>query len=323
MSSAPRPTLKSHIAQWITRGPTAGVRRKGGGGQWLEFYYQAGDPYSHLGAQWLTQLQRRLRIPLRVLPVPAPTPESYPEAERQQAFAHSDALRIAPAFGGRYEAQRIPSAEDCERVTRTLLGARTLDEFVQRESLCARAIYQGEDLRAVASRFAALDRGAAARIAQSNARRRASLGHYLGGMWQFNGEWFWGLDRMALLEQALRAAGVLGGDGPLLRLRPEQAVLPERPQGAPLEFWFSFRSPYSWLAAMRLQQRPALHGALQIRPVLPMVMRGLPVPKAKRLYIVRDTRRVAEVMGLPFGRIADPVGAGAERCLKVFPLAVD
>ena len=28
-------------------------------------------------------------------------------------------------------------------------------------------------------------------------------------------------------------------------------------------------------------------------------------------------------MGLPFGRIADPVGAGAERCLKVFPLAVD
>jgi 2-hydroxychromene-2-carboxylate isomerase len=56
---------------------------------------------------------------------------------------------------------------------------------------------------------------------------------------------------------------------------------------------------------------------LRIRFVLPMVMRGLPVPREKRLYILRDTKREAERLGMPFGRIADPVGVPTERGLAV------
>ncbi len=48
-----------------------------------------------------------------------------------------------------------------------------------------------------------------------------------------------------------------------------------------------------------------------------MVMRGLPVPREKRLYILRDTKREAERLGMPFGRIADPVGVPTERGLAV------
>lgn len=44
-----------------------------------------------------------------------------------------------------------------------------------------------------------------------------------------------------------------------------------------------------------------------------MIMRGLPVPRAKRLYIVRNTKREAEALGLPFGPIADPVGGPTAR----------
>jgi 2-hydroxychromene-2-carboxylate isomerase len=61
---------------------------------------------------------------------------------------------------------------------------------------------------------------------------------------------------------------------------------------------------------------------LQIRFVLPMVMRGLPVPREKRLYILRDTKREAERLGMPFGRIADPVGVPTERGLAVLHHAV-
>jgi 2-hydroxychromene-2-carboxylate isomerase len=43
----------------------------------------------------------------------------------------------------------------------------------------------------------------------------------------------------------------------------------------------------------------------------------LPVPPIKTRYIVLDTKREAGRVGLPFGRIVDPVGAGAERALAV------
>jgi 2-hydroxychromene-2-carboxylate isomerase len=54
-----------------------------------------------------------------------------------------------------------------------------------------------------------------------------------------------------------------------------------------------------------------------------MVMRGLPVPRAKRLYIVRDVKRCADALGIPFGAIHDPVGDGVLRLLTVFPYGAD
>ena len=43
--------------------------------------------------------------------------------------------------------------------------------------------------------------------------------------------------------------------------------------------------------------------SITLRPVLPMVMRALPVPLKKRLYIIRDCKREAERFDLPFGNI--------------------
>ena len=86
--------------------------------------------------------------------------------------------------------------------------------------------------------------------------------------------------------------------------------------------FLSLRSPYSYIAMMRITDLAQRWGAtLKLRPVLPMVMRGLPVPREKRFYIVRDCKREADRFGLPFGRIVDPVGAGVERGLALVPLA--
>src|SRR5262249_13886372 len=72
------------------------------------------------------------------------------------------------------------------------------------------------------------------------------------------------------------------------------------------------------IAFPRVRRLARHYGAkLMLRPILPMVMRGLPVPPIKSLYIVRDTKREADRVGLPFGPISDPVGPGAERALAV------
>src|SRR5690606_38529090 len=56
---------------------------------------------------------------------------------------------------------------------------------------------------------------------------------------------------------------------------------------------------------------------LQLRPVLPMVTRGLKLPTIKKLYIVRDAKREADRQGIPFGELCDPVGPGAENCIAL------
>ena len=58
---------------------------------------------------------------------------------------------------------------------------------------------------------------------------------------------------------------------------------------ARVEFFFSFRSPYSYLAAPRafaLAERFDVEVAF--RGVIPMAMRGQAVPRAKRLHTLRD-----------------------------------
>jgi len=94
--------------------------------------------------------------------------------------------------------------------------------------------------------------------------------------------------------------------------------------GARVDFFFSFRSPYSYLAGPRAFALPERFDIeLRFRGVIPMVMRGQSVPREKGLHTLRDVAREARRLGLPFGRIHDPLGEGAMRCLRVSEHAVD
>ncbi len=89
-------------------------------------------------------------------------------------------------------------------------------------------------------------------------------------------------------------------------------------------FYFSFRSPYSYLAAPRafaLSDHRDVDVAF--RGVIPMAMRGQAVPMSKRVHTLRDVKREAERLGMPFGRIHDPIGDGAMRCLHMAEHAAD
>jgi 2-hydroxychromene-2-carboxylate isomerase len=93
---------------------------------------------------------------------------------------------------------------------------------------------------------------------------------------------------------------------------------------ARLDFFYSFRSPYSYLAAPRAFELPdRFEVDLMFRGVIPMAMRGQAVPRAKRLHTLRDAAREARRLGMPFGRIHDPIGRGAMRCLTVSEHAIE
>ena len=157
---------------------------------------------------------------------------------------------------------------------------------------------------------------------------RQRLGHYLGAMLNFEGEWYWGIDRLHYLESRLHAAG-LGVGEPEAHIAPPPRLIwdvqhPHVAAQPALHFFCSLRSPYTWLAVERVRRLAEHYGAdLRLRFVLPMVMRGLPVGFAKRQYILLDAKREAESLGLPFGDVVDPVGAPVEQGLAVLHRASD
>jgi 2-hydroxychromene-2-carboxylate isomerase len=96
----------------------------------------------------------------------------------------------------------------------------------------------------------------------------------------------------------------------------------DAPMTERVDYFYSFRSPYSYLSAPRAFGLPepfdvelAFHG------VIPMAMRGQSVPRVKRLHTLRDVAREARRLRMPFGRIHDPIGEGAMRCLLLAQLA--
>jgi 2-hydroxychromene-2-carboxylate isomerase len=52
-----------------------------------------------------------------------------------------------------------------------------------------------------------------------------------------------------------------------------------------------------------------------------MVMRGVPAPAAKGVYIMLDAKREADALGVPFGDMYDPIGKAVLRGFSLWPFA--
>jgi 2-hydroxychromene-2-carboxylate isomerase len=306
------PALKSAVSRTVTRLITSPALRSAsrnrhallrslrGGAAQVHYFHQADDPYSHLAALQLEALTKRYRVVLVAHLVPPPDAAAAPDSVRLQQWSARDAQRLAAHYG--------LSVPDFSKPFDSLHMDRT--SFLA-HALGANAAAPGDD---------ALARGQAL---------RATWGHYLGATFYFEGEWYWGTDRLHYLEQRLREGGLAQTAERCELVAPQTLLWRDVPKASPvaappaLHFYCSLRSPYTYLAVSQVQQLVRHYGvALQIRFVLPMVMRGLPVPLAKRLYITRDTKREAERLGLPFGCIVDPVGTPTERGLALLHRAI-
>ena len=286
----------------------------------IDYFHQVDDPYSHLAAQLLSPLSARYGEEIRPWLVPPPDDAAAPERARLVAYARRDAPRVGAEYGLSFPSNaRPPSAAAVGLAQRILAAAPKSASFGEVAAAVGRALWRDDvrALEALASRAASAHATEAAVAA--GAEERARLGHYLGAMLHRDGAWYWGVDRLNHLEDALDAQDSTPGAPRLAPYRDLRlGAPPASTRPLTIEMWFSFRSPYSWIAFPRVRRLAQHYGAqLVLRPILPMVMRGLPVPPVKSLYIVRDVFREAARVGLPFGPIVDPVGAGAERALAV------
>lgn len=287
-------------------------RRKADAPHVLEYFHEAGDAYSHLMLGMLVTLTARYDVEVKTHLVGPPPDWAAPERGQLEAYARKDAARLAARLGADFsDTGNQPSPGAVSAANNAFAQRIRTGDFLAEASKISAALWAGKG----GAEDAAPD--TLDLIASGDARREA-LGHYLGATLYYGGEWYWGPDRLHYLEARLCELGTCKGEADTAPAFPPPLV----PAGfaepgsdrSVLHYYLSFRSPYTYIAARRAKALAEAYGAeLRLRYVLPMVMRGLPVPRMKSMYIARDVAREATRLGIPYGRIADPVGKPVER----------
>lgn len=283
-------------------------------GKKVTFFYRVDDPYSHLAAQTLSKITERYGTTFEWVIVPEPSVDVNPEPILQAAYARRDCAVIAAHLGLSFPKEiQEPTADRLRRANAILIHPRNPDQQIEAAIEVGEAVWRGDGKRLAKAgqRFGTAKGQAVNPTLEQGHRRLRKEGHYQSAMFLYNGDWFWGVDRLQHLSDAIAKDQ-----------KSECAPLFQTPQGdvnftdQAIDFFFSFRSPYSYIAIERLCR---LGGEFPIRlkPVLPMVSRGFSVPTIKKMYILRDAHREAARHNIPFGKISDPL-PGVARCLAIF-----
>ncbi len=295
-----------------------------GGRRRAQLYYRADDPYSHLLAQVAPRLTSTYGIEIEIVPIASPGAAANPAPEMLRDYAIGDAALLAERYGLSFPSAATPPSEDrVRRAHAVLLERRPAERQLRVAAELGEAVWRddGQALAAIVERYGSVSGEEVRTALEANYDALERAGHYQPGMLNYGGDWYWGVDRLHHLERRLEREGLRHGLDLDPSPSPAQASMIQTSAGGPyrLEVFISFRSPYSYLAIAQLMELRNRHGIeVAVRPVLPMVMRGLPVPTAKRLYIAHDSKREADRLGIPFGRVCDPLGEGIGHCMAVF-----
>lgn len=295
-------------------------RRLSGGTPTVHYFHQVDDPYSHLAIQKLDQLWSRYRVGWKYHLVSPPLPEYQGDSDRFNDWALRDARSIAEFYGA-----DLPGAVDRVVPSEVSQAECILSDVLHTEQFTATAIEVGTSLWKGESLTPGGARNVAEVVVAGN-RLRERLGHYLGAMFYFEGEWYWGLDRLYHLENRLCDMGLsLSPDSPICVPRPAgESATGKQAARVTLEVFPSLRSPYTAISFDRVMELVNRSGVtLELKPVMPMMMRGIPAPRAKQIYILTDTKREADAAGVPFGRMVDPFGEPVRRAFSLYPWVCD
>lgn len=322
--------LVSEKTQTLKRSLAESGRKLGRRAHIVSVFLELDDPYSYLLAHYLPDLAAAYDIELRYYLTQSCTDTAHrPEPEMLAVYADQDCARLAAELGVPFlDKGAAPAVEHRRALIDTLAASIGTPDFGS-ELLAAIASYWRGDSEGVARRLSGAGiTGEGDAMLAENQKRLQELGHYNSATLHYAGEWYWGVDRLHYLLERLDALGARHESAPIARLasirQVMQTTLPVAPPGAArdlpsLELFYSFRSPYSYLCLQRVFAiADAFKLQLVVRPVLPMVMRGMQVPQRKLAYIAKDTSREARRLDIPYGQFADPVGVGVERCLAVF-----
>ena len=285
----------------------------------VEYFHQLDDPYSHLTAQVIARFASRYDVKITPHLVSAAGGKNQPELDKLAAWARRDAGLVAPHYGLGFPADAglVPDEEQLQAAARALAGL-SADSFLADIERISSSMWRGEPVEP-----GQLSDADASEALAGGSARLAELGHYSGAMFYYGGEWYWGVDRLFHLEQRLRDLGACKApEEPYIVPRPPLDVTGVDASGLQLHFYPSLNSPYtSIIYDKTIALAEACNIELHHKPVLPMIMRGVPATRDKAKYILFDTKREADFFGVPFGHHVSPIGTPTRQAYSLLPWA--
>ena len=297
-------------------------RQKANRSHTVYYFHEVNDPYSHLCAQILKPLTDHYEIDLVPLIVGKPPKSSTPETEMLMTHSIEDAVMIAPYYNLHFHPLTSEIDHQSIEVAQSILVNCDQSKFINTAVRVGEALWSGnsDELHSMNDSKNHLNNNHLSSVIKKNNMTRKKMGHYFGGVFAYEGECYWGIDRLPHLEKRLTEVGAKKGDKEGTVMSKKYSVVNKKqwPE-LYLDIFWSGRSPYSYLAMKPLAElREKYNVELRYQIIQPMVMRGMKINPEKGLYIVKDCMRIANENNIPFGNIIDPVGEAVERCYSMF-----
>ncbi len=294
----------------------------------LDIFLKTDDPYSYLLLQALPSVEKRFEVIFKFHVFQEIDSDMFTSLDMWLNYTKYDAYHLAKLYDLRFPSQNelpVINKELTNNLSLALVNIENHKEFIPKSIKLFEQYWFHATTSAVDDVLIKQNQ----RKLSENFVLLTKSGHYSGAMVYFEGEWYWGLDRLDHLEKRLIVLGLTHSKKESVHFDRTYETFCKAPSSAmggdkqtPLVLYWSARSPYSYIALERAIMLCAHYKIpLMIKPVLPMMMRGMNVPDTKKIYIFLDTKREASKLGLPYGCVADPLGAAVERCYSLVEYA--
>ena len=152
---------------------------------------------------------------------------------------------------------------------------------------------------------------------------RKGNGYYSSSSFYYEGESYWGVDRLNHLENRLIDLGLKRTDTDeyIINRKSNKNYLSNQTNKLNLTIYPSLNSPYTYICFPRVRDIIEKYPVNIItKPVLPMLMRGMHIPRYKGKYILGDAAREGRINNIYFNKIYSPLGKPAELAYSLFPI---
>lgn len=221
--------------------------------------------------------------------VPAPEESYVRDVRAYYQFSLQDA-QVQARYYGLSVPQRHPTQPQINTVLQELHERPKSADWLRYAHHLGDALFRGNVITETYQRVEGLE---------ANAQLLHQLGNYRGGTAFAHGAWHFGVDRMARIERGYQRLGL--GEGETLQPRPQDLA---KIEGDTLYFYFSFRSPFSYIALPRVLTLAATHNLkLETVAVFTPEEERRPAPLRMQLALLLDAAREGRSAHVHFGRV--------------------
>ena len=311
------------------------LRVKEGRPHTVFYFHSLSDPYAHLTIQVIKKLISNFNIVLEIFFISEPSENFTPEKTMYRKHCLKDSKEIAPFYGLIFEAKEFYLKEN-EKLAYKILDHFSdinQDDYIDLIFKVSSLLWDNNiaGLNAIISNLSDKERELLSKkiidIHIKGDKKIQSLEYYFSASFHYEGENYWGIDRLGYLEERLVELGLKKNNShknivkKLEKSKFDSNQIIKKDNSLILEFFPSLNSPYTYISFKRVERLIDNYPIkLLTKPVLPMLMRNMKIPTHKGKYILSDSAREGRKYGSIIKDIYSPIGSPATKAYSLFPI---